>query len=215
VATHDSRGTHNAFIAGPNCSIFIGVLCRGNVIIGDAVNIASMCPPTGTIKAAAGQDVLVPCGTRLGVMLEEAVCVPKASCPQAACQPACATTVCGAGPLNTATVLFSSTQPFVANCALMVPFKVVMESTGVQYSLDPSSDIITVTSSQGPMTHKLGSNIVNVNGQDRQINGYSGVIGNIVYVPSDVIVAATGMCVKWDADRCMLRIQCQPATTGS
>jgi hypothetical protein len=215
VATHDSRGTHNAFIAGDNCTIFIGVLCRGNVIIGDAINIASICPPTGTIKAAAGQDVVVPCGTKLGVMLESAVCLPAASCPQTARQPACPTTPSGAGPANTATILFSATQPFVANCALMVPLKLVMESTGVQYSLDPKTDIITFTGSQGPITHKLGSNVVTVNGQDRQINGYSGVIGNVVYVPSDVIVAATGMCVKWDADKCMLRIQTQSSSTGS
>lgn len=190
---------HNEFIAGPNCAVYVGVLCRGNVIVGSqSLSLASICGPGTTVKAVGGQDVVVACGTQFGIMLRQPVCIPVAS--------AATVPPTGAGPCPLS-ISFGAGQPFVVNQSVMVPLAAVMNATGTTYELDPNTNILTFNTSQGRVTHRIGTDVINVNGQDKQLSGYSGIMNNVIYIPTDAISTAGGANVTWDADKSMLRIQ--------
>ncbi len=189
----------NEFIAGPNCAVYVGVLCRGNVIVGSqSLSLAAICGPGTTVKAAGGQDVVIACGTQFGIMLRDPICIPIA------CPPTSPPTGAGPCPLN---ISFGAGQPFMFNQSVMVPLAAVMNATGTTYELDQNTNILTFNTSQGRVTHRIGTDVINVNGQDKQLSGYSGIMNNVIYIPTDAISTAGGANVTWDADRSMLRIQ--------
>jgi hypothetical protein len=88
----------------------------------------------------------------------------------------------------------------------MIPVKTVMAALCIPYTFDQASGMLTFNTPQGMITHKIGTNIITVCGVQKQICGFSGMVGDNIYIPADAITVATGRTVTWDAKTGNLQI---------
>lgn len=153
-------------------------------------------------RGRAGTDVIVPTGTRFGILLNNRVMLPGSQVPLP--PPA------GGGPRPRecpATVVFSTDTPFYTrNGVLMVPFRPVMSAANVQYNFSSSANNITMHSSLGQFTHRVGTSTIRTGDRTYTLSAPSGIVKGVLYIPSDFLSIITGNKVDYRQAEGILRL---------
>lgn len=155
------------------------------------------------VKPAVGRNVLVPAGTRVGILVAEDVSTDQYS---TAYNPSTASTGAGAND-NGWSVTFNNLQPMMRGNSLMVPFRSVMDSIGMPFDYDSTIRQISVNNYEVQTLHTVWTRTMNVNGRIITMSAPSRIMYGSIYVPASFIEQLTGKIAYWNQTTGVLRIQ--------
>lgn len=165
------------------------------------------------VKPAVGRNVLVPAGTRMGILLTQDVSTSQAW-STAAYHPSNssnwsrvsnASTGAGAGPGWQVT--FNNLQPVMSGNNLMVPFRSVMDSIDMPFDYDSTTRQISVNNYETETLHTVGTRTLSVNGRNTTMDASSRIINGAIYVPASYIELLTNRTVYWNQSSRVLRVE--------
>ncbi|MCE5197506.1 MAG: copper amine oxidase N-terminal domain-containing protein [Armatimonadota bacterium] len=209
------RNQTNRFIAyGAGLGLIIGSIAGSNVygaLLGAAAGWLYGRYATGQ---AAGRDVVVSPGTQFGIMLNNPVRLPSGGAGPGnydrciGC-PGYTGSGGGAGPGYSTQLTFpSNQQPFYTNNGvLMVPFRQSMEGINQPFSYDYTTRSVVMDNGINRISVPSNSTVMYVNGVAQRLSAPTRTIGGNLYVPVDVLTAATGMTAYWDQNARILTLQ--------
>lgn len=203
VGTTDARENPGKFIAiGAGAGLVLGQAVSKKPLIGAILGAAAgYLYGTKQAKPAVGKDVLVPAGTRFGVMLAEDVSVPD---PWSAASPGST----GAGPVGPGwEVTFNNLQPVMSGNDLMVPFRSVMNSIQIPFGYDLATKTFRVNDYESQAVHAVGTKVIRVNDQDIRMDTASRIANGSLYVPASYIELLTNRTAYWNQRSGVLRLE--------
>jgi hypothetical protein len=148
------------------------------------------------VGAAAGpkvttDDVVVPIGTEVGVMLRDGVSLPSPAPPA---PPQVTKTDTGAIVLK-----FSEGAPYAHANALMVPFRAVMEAAGRPFSRDAAKKELMMPSGSGIIRHVERTDEITLGSTRLGLEAASELRNGVLYVPKELLELAIGKRLVWEA----------------
>lgn len=112
--------------------------------------------------------------------------------------------------INGNKVTFNAGAPYLQNNSVLVPFRAVFESLGLEVLWDAKSGTITGTGSDLNLKLKVGSNRASINGIVKKLAAAPVVLADTTYLPLRFIGEATGGTVLWDPTSKSVRISTPP-----
>lgn len=204
VGTTDARKANIKFAAiGAGAGLVLGQVIGKKPLIGTILGAAAgYLYGTKVVKPAVGRNVVVPAGTRFGILLEEDVSIPSASY-------AAAPGSFGAGPDSGPgwQVTFNNLRPMMNGNDLMVPFRSVMDSIQMPFDYESATRQIRVSDYQSQALHTVGTRIIDMNGKSTMMDIPSRITNGSTYVPSSYIELLTGRTAYWNQKSGVLRIE--------
>lgn len=148
------------------------------------------------VGAAAGpsvstDDVVVPIGTEVGVMLRDGVSLPSPAPPA---PPQVTKTDTGAIVLK-----FSEGAPYAHGNALMVPFRAVMEAAGRPFSRDAAKKELMMPSGSGIIRHVERTDEITLGSTRLGLEAASELRNGVLYVPKELLELTLGKRLVWEA----------------
>lgn len=212
VARSERRGTDNRFIGyGAGLGAVIGAVA-GNTLTGALIGAAAGWLTGATVgRERQGYDVNIPAGSEVGVMLNQDVVLPVSTYPGD-------TSPGGAGPgyprpgsycpPPKTELVYSQSKPFVnAEGTYMVSLRDVMNAIDQRFTTNREDRTITFRSDRGRIEYPLGTDVVYVNGNARNLSAPSTRVNGVLYVPADFISITTGRQVSFNSRTGGLTIQ--------
>jgi hypothetical protein len=145
----------------------------------------------GAGPSVATDDVVVPIGTEVGILLRDGVSLPSASPPA---PPQVTKTDAGATVLK-----FSQGAPYAHGNALMVPFRVTMEAAGQAFSFNAQTKEITISSAAGAISHVERTDEITLGTTKLGLEAASELRNGALYVPKELLELALAKKLVWEA----------------
>jgi hypothetical protein len=111
------------------------------------------------------------------------------------------------GGINELTAKELPIAPVLKDGTTYVPVKGLFEELGAQVSYDDSTNTAIITKGNLTIKLKLGSNVVDVNGNKQQLSDTIPVINDHVLIPLRFVSEALGYIVKWDGNTQVITIE--------
>lgn len=203
VGTTDARKANLKFTAiGAGAGLVLGEVIGKKPLIGTLLGAAAgYLYGKNQAKTVAGKDVVVPAGTRFGILLSEDASVPE---HQTAASPAStvADTI-GSGWQ----VTFDNLQPVMRGNNLMVPFRSVMDSIKMPFDYNLATKQVSVNNYETQTLHTVGTRLIDVNGKNTTMDAASRIMNGAIYVPASYIELLTSRTAYWNQKSGVLRIE--------
>ena len=193
--SHDRTGRFAAAGAG------IGFLITRDEPIKGAAKGALIGAAVGRIarRRTKVEDVTVPIGTEVGVMLRESVTFEYAGLGPAP--------IVTKAPDGTLLLQFTDGKPYVVGDALMIPTRAVMSVIGRPVSFDEKTKTVTVRAEVGTIQHVILTDQLTINGVAVGMKAPSVLRNNILYAPKEALELASGKKITWSAGSSTLALQ--------
>lgn len=203
VGTTDARKADLKFAAiGAGVGLVLGEIAGKKPLIGTILGAAAgYLYGAKLAKPAIGKDVVVPSGTRFGILLTEDVTVPESGS-------AASSRSTGEGPTGPGwQVTFGKLRPVMSGNELMVPFRSVMNSIDMPFDYNSATKQVSVSNYEVVTLHTVGTRIIETNGKDTRMDAPSRIINGAIYVPASYIERLTSRTAYWNQKSGVLRIE--------
>ncbi|MDE4542245.1 stalk domain-containing protein [Thermoanaerobacterium sp. R66] len=111
------------------------------------------------------------------------------------------------GGINEPVVKELPIAPVLKDGTTYVPVKGLFEELGAQVSYDDSTNTAIITKGNLTIKLKLGSNVVDVNGNKQQLSDTIPVVDGHVLIPLRFVSETLGYTVKWDGNTQIITIE--------
>ncbi len=108
---------------------------------------------------------------------------------------------------NGVPVIFADQKPVIIEDRTLVPARGVFEAMGMQVNWDEATQLVTVSDSDYIVQLQIGSNIMVVNGVEKQIDVPANTINDRTMIPVRAISEAVGCKVDWNEQEQLVIIQ--------
>lgn len=203
VGTTDARKANLKFAAiGAGAGLVIGQVVGKKPLLGTILGAAAgYLYGAKLVKPTVGRDVLVPAGTKFGILLTEDVTISQ---PWSAVS----TSSTGAGPIGPGwEVTFNNLQPVMIGNDLMVPFRSVMNSIDMPFDYNSANRSVRVSDYESQVLHAVGTRIIDINGTDTWMDTPSRLMNGSIYVPASYIELLTKRTAYWNQKSGVMRIE--------
>jgi hypothetical protein len=201
IGTTEARKTNWKFIAyGAGAGLILGELLGDKARLGALLGAAAGYLYGRQNEVAVGKNVVVPAGTRFGVLLEQSAVLPSPSVVGGvAVQPQ-------PGTISSQSIIFTNLRPHTIAYRTYVPFRYVMDRVAIPFDYDLSTRTVAVDKGDLLTTFRVGTRILYVNGRPVTMNAPARFLNGSLYVPLSYIQRLTGQPVFYDPMTRVLRI---------
>ena len=145
----------------------------------------------GAKPKVSADDVVVPIGTEIGILLRDPVEMKPAAPPS---PPKVTTT-----PDGTTVLTFTEATPYEEELALMIPLRPVMDALGKSFSYDSAKKEVSVQSDAGMIRHVVLTDEIRLGKVTLGLEASSDFRNGILYVPKEMLELGLGRTIQWDA----------------
>ena len=145
----------------------------------------------GTDPKVSADEVVVPIGTQVGILLRDPVEIGPAAPPA---PPRVTTTPEGATVLT-----FAEGAPYEEQLALMIPLRPVMDALGKTFSYDSAKKEISMQSEAGMIRHVVLTDDIALGTVKLGLEASSDLRNGLLYVPKELLELALGKTIQWNA----------------